>query len=57
MGKRSGCLSGSSHASHYSWGDNDHLLCYSIVSGRGEGYYLFNDSSGETQIVGAGDIQ
>ena len=53
-GKDIRLLNGSGHASHYSWRDNDHLLCYSTVSAKGEGYYLFNDSSGETQIVGAG---
>lgn len=40
-------------ASHYTWKDNDHLLCYTTVAGNGEGYYIFNVYSGEIQPVGA----
>ncbi len=49
-------LNDSGHASHYCWQDNDHLLCYSTVAGKGEGYFLYDDRSGESQLVGAGTL-
>ncbi len=47
-------LNDSGHSSHYCWLDDDHLLCYSTVKGKGEGYFLFDVQSGESQQVGLG---
>jgi hypothetical protein len=49
-------LNNSGHASHYCWRDNDHLLCYSTIPGKGEGYYLYNDRTGEYDDVGTGTL-
>ena len=46
-------LNGGGHSSHYCWKDNNHLLCYSTVAGKGEGYFLYDDRSGGIQVVGA----
>ncbi|MFC1837891.1 hypothetical protein ACFLYW_04350 [Thermodesulfobacteriota bacterium] len=47
-------LNDSGHASHYCWKDNNLLLCFSTITDKGEGYYLYNDFKGETQIIGDG---
>ena len=46
-------LNDSGHSSHYCWKDNDHLLCYSTVQNKGEGYYLYDTRTGLNQIVGS----
>lgn len=56
-GKNIRLLNGSGHASHYFWKDNDHLLCYSTVTGKGEGYFLYDENSCETQILGEGVLK
>ncbi len=47
----------SGHVSHYCWRDDNDLLCYSTVVGKGEGYYLYDDHTGEIQVVGAGSLK
>jgi hypothetical protein len=44
-------LNDSGYSSHYYWKNNDHLLCYSHVVGKGEGYFLFDDLSNESFLV------
>ena len=38
--------------SHYSWRDDQHVLAYAQVQPYGDGYYLFEDESGEFHPVG-----
>lgn len=38
--------------SHYSWRDDKHILAYARAQPHGDGYYLFEDGSGEFQPVG-----
>lgn len=45
-------LNDSGHASHYTWKDDNHLLCYSTVTGKGEGYYIYKDRSDEIWQLG-----
>lgn len=45
-------LNDSGHASHYTWKDDNHLLCYSAVAGKGEGYYIYKDKSDEIWQLG-----
>lgn len=49
-------INNSGHASHYCWMDDNHLLCYSTVKGKGEGYFLFDTRSGESRFIGAGTL-
>lgn len=47
-------INDSGHSSHYYWKDDFHLLCYGTVKGKGEGYFLFDIQSGESEIIGEG---
>lgn len=49
-------LNDSGHSSHYTWQDNYHLLCYSTVSGQGEGYYVYRDQAVEVCRFGYGKL-
>ncbi len=49
-------INGSGHSSHYCWKNNDILLCYSTIDGKGTGYYLYEDGLGSVQIVGAHEL-
>lgn len=45
-------LSDDGMVSHFFWKDSDHLLAWAFVKDRGAHYYLFDDSTGQAEIVG-----
>ncbi len=44
-------LNSSGYVSHYCWKNDEHLLAYSTVNGKGEGYYLYDDCTGSNKII------
>ena len=45
-------LNSSGYVSHCCWKNDEQLLAYSTVNGKGEGYYLYDDCTGSNKIVG-----
>ncbi len=53
-GKSLRCLANDSIVSHYSWRDDDHLLCWAARPPLGLRYWLFDVRSAEAEVVGEG---
>ena len=50
-------LNNSEYVSHYCWLDNKKLLCFLNIAGLGEGYYLYDDLTGNVEQVGGGVLK
>ena len=48
------CLADDDLVSHYDWRDEHQLLAWARQRGRGDGYFLFDDTSGSSELIGQG---
>lgn len=49
-------LNNSGYVSHYCWKNDHQLLAYAAVADHGTGYYLFDDFSGKSRLIGKGSL-
>ncbi len=55
-GKSLKCLADEKLVSHYSWRDDDHLLCWAQRQPLGQRYWLIDVRSAEAKVIGEGSL-